>query len=210
MGQLLRASSIGFSILLKADRRVHALTVSRGVTTGLALVLGPTLAARYGLVPAVWGTEIGLIVGSDRDDRVWASCRVTSRSDVGRGVSSRRNPSNSHRIRTENPGHLDLVAADVRVRCCSQCRAVEVAPQVLRRGFRLEPDIAEIPATNGLLADEVAHGGAWPPLVEECSHADDVVREVAERIVRETTLLPVDKREADGCSGSMFHGARSP
>jgi O-antigen/teichoic acid export membrane protein len=64
LGQLMRASSIGFSILLKADRRVHALTVSRGVTTGLALVLGPTLAARYGLVPAVWGTEIGLIVGS--------------------------------------------------------------------------------------------------------------------------------------------------
>jgi len=64
LGQLMRASSIGFTILLKADRRVHALTVSRGVTTGLALVLGPTLAARYGLVPAVWGTEIGLIVGS--------------------------------------------------------------------------------------------------------------------------------------------------
>jgi hypothetical protein len=64
LAQLLRASSTGFSILLKADRRVHAITVCRGLTTGLALVLGPTLAARYGLVPAVWGTEIGLIIGS--------------------------------------------------------------------------------------------------------------------------------------------------
>ncbi|HTK15434.1 MAG TPA: hypothetical protein VL769_03500 [Acidimicrobiia bacterium] len=64
LGQLLRASSTGFSILLKADRRVHAITVSRGLTTGLALVLGPLLAARYGLVPAVWGTEMSLVVGS--------------------------------------------------------------------------------------------------------------------------------------------------
>ena len=64
LAQLVRASSTGFSILLKADRRVHAITVSRALTTGLALVLGPTLAARYGLVPAVWGTEIGLVIGS--------------------------------------------------------------------------------------------------------------------------------------------------
>jgi O-antigen/teichoic acid export membrane protein len=64
LAQLARASSTGFAILLKADRRVHAITVSRGLTTGLALVLGPALAARYGLVPAVWGTEIGLIIGS--------------------------------------------------------------------------------------------------------------------------------------------------
>ena len=64
LGQLLRASSTGFSILLKADRRVHAITVARGLTTGLALVLGPTLAARYGLVPAVWGTELALVIGS--------------------------------------------------------------------------------------------------------------------------------------------------
>jgi O-antigen/teichoic acid export membrane protein len=64
LGQLLRASSTGFSILLKADRRVHAITVARGLTTGLALVLGPALAARYGLVPAVWGTELALVVGS--------------------------------------------------------------------------------------------------------------------------------------------------
>ena len=134
---------------------------------------------------------------------------MTSRSDVGPGPSSRRNLGTSHRIRTENPGHFDIVAADVRVRCCPQCRAFEVAPQVLRRGFRLEPDVAEIPATDGLLADEVAHGGAWPPLVEECSHADDVVREVAERIVRETTLSPSRQRAPRGL-GIMFHGARSP
>lgn len=64
LGQLLRASSTGFSILLKADRRVRAITVARGLTTGLALVFGPTLAARYGLVPAVWGTELALVIGS--------------------------------------------------------------------------------------------------------------------------------------------------
>jgi O-antigen/teichoic acid export membrane protein len=64
LAQLVRASSTGFAILLKADRRVHAITVTRSLTTGVALVLGPTLAARYGLVPAVWGTEIGLVIGS--------------------------------------------------------------------------------------------------------------------------------------------------
>jgi hypothetical protein len=64
LGQLLRASSTGFSILLKADRRVHAITVARGLTTGLGLVFGPLLAARYGLVPAVWGTEMSLVIGS--------------------------------------------------------------------------------------------------------------------------------------------------
>jgi O-antigen/teichoic acid export membrane protein len=64
LGQLLRAASIGFAILLKADRRVHAITICRGLTTGLGLVFGPLLAARYGLVPAVWGTEMSLVVGS--------------------------------------------------------------------------------------------------------------------------------------------------
>jgi len=64
LGQLVRASSLGFAILLKADRRVYAITVCRGLTTGLALVAGPVLAALYGLVPAVWGTEMSLVVGS--------------------------------------------------------------------------------------------------------------------------------------------------
>jgi O-antigen/teichoic acid export membrane protein len=64
LGQLVRALSLGFAILLKADRRVYAITVCRGLTTGLALVLGPVLAALYGLVPAVWGTEMSLVVGS--------------------------------------------------------------------------------------------------------------------------------------------------
>jgi O-antigen/teichoic acid export membrane protein len=64
VAQLVRALAIGFAILLQSDRRVHAITVSRGITTGLALVLGPTLAARHGLVPAVWGMEIGFMLGS--------------------------------------------------------------------------------------------------------------------------------------------------
>jgi O-antigen/teichoic acid export membrane protein len=64
LAQLMRASATGFGILIKADRRVHAITVCRGLTTGLGLVFGPTLAALYGLVPAVWGTEMSLVVGS--------------------------------------------------------------------------------------------------------------------------------------------------
>ncbi len=64
LGQLARAAATGFSILLKADRRVHAITVSRGVTNGLKLVLGTTLAAHFGLVPAVWGMEVGVTIGA--------------------------------------------------------------------------------------------------------------------------------------------------
>jgi len=64
LAQLLRALSTGFSVLIKADARVHAIVVVRGLTTGLTLVLGPLFAALYGLTPAVWGLALGSSVGS--------------------------------------------------------------------------------------------------------------------------------------------------
>jgi O-antigen/teichoic acid export membrane protein len=64
LAQLLRALSTGFSVLIKADARVHAIVVVRGLTTGLTLVLGPLFAALYGLTPAVWGLALGSATGS--------------------------------------------------------------------------------------------------------------------------------------------------
>ncbi len=64
LAQLLRAGSTGFSILIKADQRVGALMTCRAVATGLTFVLGPLLAAMYGLVPAVWGLALGSAAGS--------------------------------------------------------------------------------------------------------------------------------------------------
>ena len=64
LAQLLRAVSTGFSVLIKADARVHAIVVVRALTTGLTLLLGPLLAALYGLTPAVWGLAIGSAIGS--------------------------------------------------------------------------------------------------------------------------------------------------
>jgi O-antigen/teichoic acid export membrane protein len=64
LAQLLRAGSTGFSVLIKADARVHAIVTCRALATGLTLVLGPLLAALYGLVPAVWGLAIGSAAGS--------------------------------------------------------------------------------------------------------------------------------------------------
>src|SRR4029077_4635092 len=59
LAQLLRAGSPAFSVLIKAAARVHAIVVVRALTTGFTLLLGPLLAALYGLTPAVWGLAIG-------------------------------------------------------------------------------------------------------------------------------------------------------
>jgi O-antigen/teichoic acid export membrane protein len=64
LAQLLRAVSTGFSVLIKADARVHAIVVTRALTTGITLVLGPLFAALFGLVPAVWGLALGSAIGS--------------------------------------------------------------------------------------------------------------------------------------------------
>src|SRR5439155_11663833 len=44
LAQLIRALSTGFSVLIKADARVHAIVVVRALTTGLTLLLGPLFA----------------------------------------------------------------------------------------------------------------------------------------------------------------------
>lgn len=64
LAQLLLALATGFSILVKADRRVHAIMVCRVLSTGLTCVLSPLLAALCGLVPAVWGLALGSAAGS--------------------------------------------------------------------------------------------------------------------------------------------------
>lgn len=64
LAQLVRALSTGFSVLIKADARVHAIVVVRGLSTGLGLVLGPLFAALYGLTPAVWGLALASTAGS--------------------------------------------------------------------------------------------------------------------------------------------------
>src|SRR5439155_5118153 len=64
LAQLLRALSTGFSVLIKADARVHAIVVCRALTTALTLVLGPLFAMLYGLEAAVWGLALGSAVGS--------------------------------------------------------------------------------------------------------------------------------------------------
>jgi O-antigen/teichoic acid export membrane protein len=64
LAQLLRAASTGFSVLLKADRRVHAIVACRAITTAVVLVLAPLGAYRFGVLGAVWGLALGSAVGS--------------------------------------------------------------------------------------------------------------------------------------------------
>jgi O-antigen/teichoic acid export membrane protein len=55
IAQLLRAQSLGFALLLKADRRVRAVVVSQAVPTVGSIVLTPVLAYLYGAAGAMWG-----------------------------------------------------------------------------------------------------------------------------------------------------------
>jgi len=64
LAQLVRAASTGYSVLLKADQRVHAIVVCRAATTAVVLVLAPLCAYRYGVLGAVWGLALGSAVGS--------------------------------------------------------------------------------------------------------------------------------------------------
>ncbi len=64
LAQLLWSVSIGFLILLKADRRVHA-TVACMVTNTIATFMAtPLLASRYGVLGAAWGLAFGTAVGA--------------------------------------------------------------------------------------------------------------------------------------------------
>jgi O-antigen/teichoic acid export membrane protein len=62
--QLLRALATGFSLLIRADRRVRALVLVRVVATGTALVLCPILASLWGVTGAAWGLALGSAIGS--------------------------------------------------------------------------------------------------------------------------------------------------
>lgn len=58
IGQLVLASALGFSLLLKASRRSDSLLVTRGIAAVGGLALAPLLASRFGLQGAVWGLVI--------------------------------------------------------------------------------------------------------------------------------------------------------
>src|SRR5205085_11900146 len=64
LAQPLRAVSTGYSILLRVDQRVHAIVVSRTLTTVATLLLAPLLALAFGALGAVWGLALGSAVGS--------------------------------------------------------------------------------------------------------------------------------------------------
>jgi O-antigen/teichoic acid export membrane protein len=56
--------SIGFLILLKADRRVHATVACMVTNTIVTIVATPILASRYGVLGAAWGIALGTATGS--------------------------------------------------------------------------------------------------------------------------------------------------
>ena len=64
IAQFVWASSIGFVILLKADRRVHASVACIAANTLSTFTLTPVLAARYGVLGAAWGLAAGTAAGA--------------------------------------------------------------------------------------------------------------------------------------------------
>jgi O-antigen/teichoic acid export membrane protein len=64
ISQFIWGSSIGFLILLKADRRVHATSACIVANTIATLTLTPFLAARYGVIGASWGLAFGTAGGA--------------------------------------------------------------------------------------------------------------------------------------------------
>jgi O-antigen/teichoic acid export membrane protein len=64
LAQLVWALSIGFLILLKADRRVHATVACMVTNTIVTITATPILASRYGVLGAAWGLALGTATGS--------------------------------------------------------------------------------------------------------------------------------------------------
>lgn len=64
VAQFVWGSSIGFLILLKADRRVQATIASILANTLVALVFTPILAIRYGVLGATWGLACATSAGA--------------------------------------------------------------------------------------------------------------------------------------------------
>jgi hypothetical protein len=64
LSQFVWAASIGFLILLKAGRRVHATAACLGANTIVALTVTPFLASRYGVLGAAWGLSFATAAGA--------------------------------------------------------------------------------------------------------------------------------------------------
>ena len=64
LAQFVWAASIGFVILLKADRRVHASVASITANALVTFMLTPVLASRYGVLGAAWGLASGTAAGA--------------------------------------------------------------------------------------------------------------------------------------------------
>jgi O-antigen/teichoic acid export membrane protein len=68
-GQLLLASGLGFSLLLKATKRGDSLMITRIVAAVACMILVPSLGIAYGLLGAAWGfvlaslLENGTVIG---------------------------------------------------------------------------------------------------------------------------------------------------
>jgi O-antigen/teichoic acid export membrane protein len=58
LSQLPVAAAIGFLILLKADRRVHAIVTGIAIRNVASLILAPIMAIKWGVEGAVWSTVI--------------------------------------------------------------------------------------------------------------------------------------------------------
>jgi O-antigen/teichoic acid export membrane protein len=58
LSQLPVAAATGFLILLKADRRVHAIVVAIAIRNAAALIVAPILAVEWGVQGAVWAMVI--------------------------------------------------------------------------------------------------------------------------------------------------------
>ena len=64
IGQVVAAISIGFALLLKAERRGKAVLVANIVSPAVGLVLGCGLAAVYGVTGAAWGIFGSCVAGT--------------------------------------------------------------------------------------------------------------------------------------------------
>jgi len=64
IGQVVAAISIGFALLLKAERRGKAVLVANMVSPAVGLVLGCGLAAVYGVTGAAWGIFGSCVAGT--------------------------------------------------------------------------------------------------------------------------------------------------
>jgi O-antigen/teichoic acid export membrane protein len=87
VGQLLYAGAIGFSLLLKAERRGRALVGSRILSSVSSLLLLLYLGSRYGVMGASWGLALGTGLG-------WVSVTVLALRH--RGVASEGDTTAGH------------------------------------------------------------------------------------------------------------------